>query len=756
MNKKRFAIILLAFLATPLLAQEEEKEGKKHTRHHHHHDKVKEIKEVEIFGRKEDNYKNTNIFSGTKTETAIKDIPQSINYVTKELILDQGANTMNDAVKNISGITQYSFYNDFSIRGFRVQGNRNSGNLVNGMRSSTSFWKQQLISNIERVEVLKGPASALFGNASPGGSINRVTKKPLKERQNSISAHLGSFGAMGIQGDFTGPLDRNKSLLYRLNLGHQVTDGFRDLQNEKNTIVAPSFSFLVSDKTQINLDLVYQNSDGKLDRGQSFSINEGIHSTSIKKSLSATNDYLKEKSINATLSFTHKFSNDLSFNSIYMRSTYDEDLLEHRRANDYVKLADGSYDYNRVIMQAFIRKRNFRNNSFSNYLNYKVDFGSVKNTILIGYDYFQTDLLSGASQLQANAYLRKDGTAVNTFNPRNIGQYVLDKNGNPVANVPFFDLTADNTNNLKDMSKYVYTQTEYAPYRQVSHGFYLQNQMKWGNLNLLFGLRNDFFLDRTRLNSANEKKTSQHAFLPRFGLVYSITPNVNLYSTWAKGYQPQAASVVSNPKAGGPFDPEKSELYEVGAKTEWFNKRLSATLSVFHLSQRGTLYSANDATNTELMEQVGKEVSKGFEVDIMGQILPNWGLSANYSFNEAKITETKNDRERGLQKPNTPKHSGGFWTKYMIPDGYLKGLGIGMGYNFVSERLGTVSRTAFPISLPAYGVADMAIYYKINNIQIQINANNFLNKTYWVGGYDALGVFPGMPFNLKTTLSYKF
>ena len=139
------------------------------------------LQEVEVIGRKESSYKNTNSFIGTKTASALKEVPQSVGYVTKELILDQGATTVNEVVKNISGVNQNSSYNDFSIRGFRATGNRNSGNLLNGMRAQTSLWKQSSLANIERVEVIKGPASALFGNAAPGGVINRVTKKPLFE-----------------------------------------------------------------------------------------------------------------------------------------------------------------------------------------------------------------------------------------------------------------------------------------------------------------------------------------------------------------------------------------------------------------------------------------------------------------------------------------------------------------------------------------------------------------------------------------------
>ena len=137
---------------------------------------AEQLQTIEVTGRKETDYKNDLTFIGSKSATRLKDVPQSISYVTKELALDQAAFRVNDVVKNMSGVNQFSLYNDLTIRGHRVSGQDNYGNLVNGMRAFTSFWKQQLIPHMERVEVIKGPASALFGNASPGGTINRVTK----------------------------------------------------------------------------------------------------------------------------------------------------------------------------------------------------------------------------------------------------------------------------------------------------------------------------------------------------------------------------------------------------------------------------------------------------------------------------------------------------------------------------------------------------------------------------------------------------
>ena len=275
------------------------------------------LQEVEVIGRKESSYKNTNSFIGTKTASALKEVPQSVGYVTKELILDQGATTVNEVVKNISGVNQNSSYNDFSIRGFRATGNRNSGNLLNGMRAQTSLWKQSSLANIERVEVIKGPAAALFGNASPGGLINRVTKKPLLERQHTVSVNTGSWGTLKSYADFTGPLNESKSLLYRLNLGYETTDGYRDLQGRNTLTIAPSFSFIPNEKTRFNIDLTYYRLDGKVDRGQTIFGDADLYSVPITRSLSATNDFLRETQMNISLGLTHKLTDNLSFNSTF-------------------------------------------------------------------------------------------------------------------------------------------------------------------------------------------------------------------------------------------------------------------------------------------------------------------------------------------------------------------------------------------------------------------------------------------------------
>ena len=712
---------------------------------------------VDVMGRREQSYKNSISFVGTKTATALKDVPQSINYVTKELILDQGAITVNDVVRNMSGVNPYSFYNDFSIRGFRATGNRNSGNLVNGMRTQTSLWRQSSLANIERVEVIKGPASALFGNAAPGGVINRVTKKPLDVARQSVTLTTGSFGTTRAYTDFTGPLNDKKTLLYRLNLGYENTDGFRDLQGLTSYIVAPSFTYRASKQTQLNIDMTYVNHQGKLDRGVAVFGDGSLFSRPISATQSAANDYLRENSVNLSFALSHRLAQGLLFNSTYLFSSYDEDLLEHSQDNAFVKKADGKDNPSLVLMRVTQRQRHFRNNNFNNYLTWDVTTGAMKHKLLVGYDHFNTQLAPGSSYIEAGGYLLKNGGTAKTFNVKKSLDYLLDENKNPRTNVPAFDLNSSAGNRYQDISKYIYESKDVKPSDQYTNGVYLQEQLTWHKLQLLLGARMEWFTDVTQNKNGSESKTHQHAFTPRVGLVYSVVPSTNVYATWIRGFEPQSVAVQSNPGSGGPFDPVESELWEIGAKGEYLNKRLSVTTALFSLRQKNTLYNAGVSGQPDLMVPIGEELSRGVEFDVSGRILPYWSIMASYAFNVAEISKApEGTKDLNLQRPGTPRHSANLWTKFIVPAGMLRNLGIGVGLNGVSERKGQVGRRENVVSYPGYALLNLALYYKVQEVQIQVNLNNALNKQYYISGYDRLRSFPGAPRNINLTINYRF
>jgi iron complex outermembrane receptor protein len=716
-------------------------------------DDVQQLQSVEITGRKEKTYKTKATFIGNKTETDIKDLPQSVSYASKELMADQGAVRVGDVVKNFSGVSQFSFYDDLTIRGFRVNGQSNT-QLVNGLRSSTGFWKQPLTNYLERVEVLKGPSSALYGNASPGGVVNRVTKKPLNESRKSISVSLGSFNTFRGLADFTGPANKDSTLLYRLNLGYEDANSFRDLQFDKNVIVAPSLTFIASPKTHINFDMVYNSSKSRLDRGQSV-IGDDLYSTPQTLALSAGNDYLNEQTYIVTLSGNHRFSDHFSFNVAYSKTGYQEDLYEHRSANGYAKNKLGTDVPNLVAMQIFQRKRKRYIDNLSGYFNYKGNTGIIEHNLVAGYDYGSEKTPVGASQLTASGYRNAANTgSIATYVAKDSLKYLRDASGNPVPNVPSFNLNNIlNSQRLQDDTKAFFAPTTLAPAYYYLNAGYVQDQLKIGKLQALIGVRYEYYTDFANYATETETKTHSSAWLPRFGLVYSATKDINVYGTYVMGYNPQTAATLSNPNAGGPFDPVKSNMIEFGAKSSWFNNMLQVTTSIYQIEQKNTLYNANVAGQPDLLRQVGKERSRGIEFDVTGRIMPNWSILASYAYNDAIITDSTIPAEVGSQKPNAPHNMANIWTRYNLNKGLLSGLGIGLGANYVDRRTLSINLAQ---SIPDYTLVDAALFYTIGKMQLQFNANNITGKKYWVGGYDYVRLFPGAPSNYLLTMNYSF
>lgn len=712
------------------------------------------LQAVEIFGRKEKSYQNTQTFIGSKTETRLKDLPQSVSYATKELIADQGLMRVGEIVKNFSGVNQFSFYDDITIRGFRMNGGGNT-QLFNGMRTTTGFWKQPLANYLERVEVLKGPASALFGNASPGGVINRVTKKPLDEERKALQFSVGSFNNVRALADFTGPITKDKTLLYRLNIGYEDAESFRDLQFDKNVVIAPSFSFVPSDRTRLNFDIVYNDSRSRLDRGQSVFGNNDLYSTPISQSMSTPNDFLNEQTYIITTSFNHQLSNALSFNASYMKTGYSEDLYEHRSANAYAVDAQGENIDNMVARQVFIRKRKRFVDNITAFFNYQAHTGKLQHKIVLGYDYAQEVLPVGGSQLTATGYRNKDNTGVIArFNPARIDDYLMDDNGNPVPNVAHYDLADPRrSQQLQDVSRYFFGPGSIAPTYYNLQAAYLQDQITWGALQVLVGLRYESYKDIVRYKETDAENVYQDVLLPRLGMVYTLTPQINLYGTYVQGYNPQTASALANPNAGGPFDPLENDMTEFGIKSEWLDGKLSATIAAYQINQKNTLYPAPTDDNADLMEQIGKERSKGIELDVLGQIRPNWSIIASYAYNDAKVTESKDAGELDIQKPNAAKNIANIWTKYTLDRGLLEGLAIGFGGNFVDERNLSLDREQ---TVPSFVLWNAALYYNIGKVQLQGNLNNITDRTHWVGGYDYIRLFPGAPRSFLFTLGYTF
>ncbi|MFP4228591.1 MAG: TonB-dependent siderophore receptor [Salinivenus sp.] len=695
-----------------------------------------ELQEVEVLGREATSYDGDYSFAATKTATPVENVPQSISVVTKEVIDDQQIYRLDEVFKNVSGVNTFSGYNDYTTRGFRSSEAR----LLNGLKAGFSFWDNPLLPHIERVEVIKGPASALFANTNPGGTVNMVTKKPLPTSRRSLSTTLGSYDTYRSTADFTGPLTDDKSVLYRLNAGYENTETFRRLQSSESVLVAPSVSFLPSDRTRVNLDLVFSHVDTKLDRGQPiFNESDDLTSTPIEFSLSQPGDYMENTNFHVTASLTHEFTDRLTFNSSYMKFRYDHDLEEHRTSNVFLP------DDPTTLQLAFIKRKQERiADNVTNYLTLDAQTGPVEHEALAGFDFFQQD--DNRTQWGARGdenFILPDGTE------------------EPGGNVGNFSLT-DPVYTIEGRNPSTYEANWFSqsrttePIRSRTYGAYLQDQLRWNDLRLLLSLRHEWYRDllppEQLPSDRDDEAVEQSAWLPRLGAVYSLPGGVNVYGTYAEGFQPQSAESLINPEAGGPFDPEKSRLYETGAKANLLDGRLTATTSLYQITKENVLVSANASGNPQLLEQRGEERSRGVEFELAGEPVEGWRLTANYAYNDAVITEAADEDQEGTVKENAPHHMGGFWSTYTIGEGPLKGLGMGAGANFVTER----NTFEEALQLPGYTVVDASVFYTVNNFKITASVDNVFDETYWTGGYNFGRIFPGAPRKGLLKIGYTF
>jgi len=719
-----------------------------------------ELQTVEVVGTNGKKYYGNYSFSATKTATLNKDIPQAISSVSKELIADRQAAVLADAVKNVTSVSQSSYYNQFSIRGI----NQNEeGAIINGMRTRQYYFNQPLTNNLERIEVIKGPASATFSSVDPGGSINLVTKKPLTEDRKEISLSAGSFSTIRGALDFTGPLNADKTLLYRLNVGYEDSKSFRDLQYRKGYLIAPSFSYIPNDRTSLNVEVVMNNSNSRLDRGQAiFGAIAGktdLKSTPISFNMGASNDRFNSQDLMLMTNFSHTLTQDIVFNVAYMKQNWSEDLLEHRTTNAFGVDENNQPIPTLAAMRAVQRQQKWRTDNLSTYFSINTNTFSLSHKLVIGYDRINTQKLRGGGENSAQGYRLKDGTIAARYDPAKKDLYLFKAiNGinAPVPNVEHFNL-ANPSYTIKNLSDYVFNKTEIPAAYNLVNAVYLQDQIKYHQLTLTLGLRQEWYEDYSNYKLATEKKIYQHKLLPRAGITYAINANINLYATYLQGYQPQGNTstlVIVPPPAGTNFKPLESDLKEIGAKSEWLNKSLMVNISVFEINQKNLLMNANDPLDVNRLIERGAQRSRGVEFEASGFIRSNWQFNAGYSYVDAIIKDDFNPDLIGQRVQNTPKHSASLWTRYNFETHKLKGIGFGAGLQYSGTKLPLYIRD---FVLPAYTLLDAALYYSPagSKVQLAVNMNNILNKTYWVGAQNYLRLFPGTPRNVMFNVTYR-
>ncbi|WP_375782346.1 TonB-dependent siderophore receptor [Mucilaginibacter gotjawali] len=673
------------------------------------------LQTVKVNGRVSHSYLNKNSFFGEKTEALIVDIPQAISTVSKELIHDKMELTLKDALNDVAGVNQYSGFDEYTIRGFKAENARD----IDGLRGYSTTYTSTILVNIERIEVIKGPTATLYGNCDPGGTINMVTKKPLDTSRAAIDIYRGAWNHFRVQGDMTGPLNKSKTLLYRINAGYDNTNSFINQTFAKSYELAPSFSFIPNDKFRVNFNFSVSNIHTVLNQGQpGYEEDNNLNSTPINLTLTQPGDYLRETDVASVISASYKINKNLIFSMGYLNYITRENVAAHGLNNyitpDSVSLYYTTWAYHTVT------------NTLTNYLTYKFKTGKASHVVLAGYDYVRSSV-----NLNQQYYELPD-----QFGPGSgiVGTLSL---GSP----QYFQMPV-NTYRLSD-----YNSDESDVNSNIYHtqGVYLQDQANVGKVKLLGSLREEFYKadDGSGLN--------ERVFLPRIGIVYPLMPKLNGYASYNKGFDPFEAS-TSIQVFDAPFKPLTSQLLETGLKGGFFNDRLFASAALYQLKVQNVAVNANNISDPNLFVQQGENRSRGFEVEATGYILSNLSVNFNYANCLAIVSKSDIASQIGSVVENAPRNTSSSWIKYTFSNGVLKGLGISAGHSQVGAR-----NTLDPaIKLPGYLVINGGVRYGLQRYRFALNMNNITNKTYWQGAYNNINKWPGAPRNCMFNLGYSF
>ena len=673
---------------------------------------------IVVTGEQGSRYVEPNTSTATRTDTPLRDIPQSIQVIPREVLEDQQVIRLGDALRNVSGVVRdaQSFNGErFTIRGFEGTSILRDGFRLTFGQGDAGFSE---LANLETVEVLKGPASILAGSLEPGGVINLVSKQPLSEPFYGLALQAGNRELISPRLDLSGPLTDDGRLLYRLNTLVRREDSFRDFDTDiERFFIAPTISWQISDRTDLTVRLEYTDDERPADTGL-VAIGDEVADIPFDRVLGIPDEDISEDEIlRVGYNFEHRFSDRWQLRNAFS-------YLDRERETDYSApfgpLDETTGDF--PLLSVFQR---FPQEVFDLQTNIVGEFntGSVEHTVLFGVDLFRQRV--NGSELRGGVF---SPFFLNIFDPDYSG--LTRPNREDMA-----------TSTLQD------SQTD-------ALGVYLQDQITlFDNLKLLAGIRYETVEQETTNNptdlnpNSSESTRNEDAFTPRVGLVYQPIEELSLYGSYTTSFVPNTRTT----EAGDILEPERGEQFEIGARADLLEGRLTANLAFFDITKKNV--ATTDPDNIFFSVATGEQRSRGIELDIAGEILPGWNIIANYAYTDAEITEDENFK--GNRLTDAPEHNVNLWTTYDIQDGPLDGLGFGVGVNVVGERSGDLANS---FEADSYFLTNAAISYERDSWRAALNIRNLFDVDYIesTGVNRTFGIAPGEPFTLVGSFSIEF
>ncbi len=652
-----------------------------------------------------DGYRADRAATATKTDALVIDIPAAIQVVPRDVIEDQGATRLAEVVRNVSSIqtgdSQGNRNDNFTIRGFS-----NSRIARDGFLSIPTFTEAGFLdlANVERVEVLKGPASVLYGQNEPGGLINLVSKKPQPEPAYRLDGSIGRYDFYRGEVDLNQPLSTEHGVYARLNASHQQSDSFRDyFIDAERTMIAPSLRWVASANTTIDLQLEHYQQEQQFDRGL---VAVGDRATALPRERYLGEDFSRyrgeETRVQALID--HRLNADWSLRTLARYS----DSKGRRYSADPLSL---QADNRTLERRALELDQDWENHAVQSNLTGRFDTGPLGHEMLVGVDANRSrfDSRSRVAALDS----------IDIFDP----QYGAE----PGA---FGDTSTQD--------------------RRIDfYGLYLQDLISIGDhWKLLLGGRFDYVSTRFDSDGNRVADKRDRAFSPRAGLVYQPVPTLSLYASYTQSFIPLLSGQSAD---GSDFDPMEGEQIELGVKREWFDGRLSAGVAVFELTRKNV--TTPDPANPGFNTQVGEQRSHGVELDVAGEPLPNWRLIASLAYLDTEIVRD-NSHEEGNRLPNAPRWSGSLWNVYTLPGGHLQGLELGAGIFAVGRREGDLDNS---YQAPGYARVDLLARYRVNeHVQVSLNVHNLLDKDYIEAMSGRTSVEPGAPRSAVARVGLRF
>lgn len=655
--------------------------------------------------------------TGTKTASPLVEIPQSITAITRESLDEQNVQSLNQALRFVPGIQseQYGIdnvFDFFQIRGFRAD---DTGVFRDGLQlfsPASGFGAFRLEPyGVERIEVLRGPASVLYGSANPGGLVNYVSKRPTETAQREVQLELGSFDWKQAKADFSGPLGAIDGVQYRLtglyrNSGTQV-----DFENNDRAFIAPSLSWKLGADTTLTVLGQYQNDDaGHLQflpiSGTRQGNPNGRIPTRRNDGEPSYNGFDREQ-------WSTGWIVDYRFNDTWsVRQQFRYDHLDTAFRDVFGLGFDPTVESQRTLLRAsFSSADSARAALVDTNVTGRFDQGRLRHTVLAGVDYQHIDY--------AGAQGFGDAPALDIYTPTY---------GAQIAVPPLFADTATKRSQV---------------------GLYVQEQAKLDERwLLLLGGRQDFVSNRVHdrlADSRSQQNDSKRS--GRVGLSYRFDPGVVPYVNYATSFLP----VIGSDSAGRSYQPETGRQWETGAKVDLQALRSVLTVAAFNIERRNVLTPSPDPEDPFGRVQTGAVRSQGAELGLEARPLPGLHLVGAYTWQDVEVTRS-NAGNRGLRPVATPDHLASLHARYTVRDGRLAGLGVSAAVRYQGSSHGDDLNT---FKVNPYTLFDAGIDYGWRGVRVGIYAQNLGNNTH-LSACQAGSCFYGVDRNITGSVSYRW